>query len=498
VRALLVALVLAVVLAASALNLALGATWVVALVAIAGVRRRMRYAAWLVLLLALAGGGAAAQRGWLAPPHAASYATDEVGWLGERIRALAARAGRARTPHGAPVADGAAAVRQRLAARRQEELGGPSARQLEQRAVAAIAVSRDVARLRQRAPAEVAALEEAVRQLALTLTAPEFRDLDGREAHLSEWLTDLGARLAVARDQADLDVVMRGLEPAAMATVSLRPLREDLARVAAGSAALVRALSAGGGVTVSATAQLAYDESRAVLVDERRVRFVASPSLRLTRLDAAAVREPPGPALAAQTVSYAVDGSEARPLAPGVEVVPGGEGSSQLLLLDRRERPLPAMPIVTPLRRLRFVRLRIPLPAVPPPDFPARVRVDGAPGAEPLLVLAATVARLESLRVPRHAFHHADAAGVVESGPDGDVWRPAAGDGADLVVELVPDRPLLRTAAFARLRPFLYTPSVAGGLAVVGLAALAVTLAGRPRRPPPPPTVPGEGGAARP
>ena len=213
--------VLIAVLVASALNLVLGGLWVLAVLALLACRRRT---AWLVLLgsLALAAGGGAL--GGLRPPEPTSYAAAEVGWLRARL------GGGDRDAPGPPADSGG--VRARLAALRQEELGD-TARQLERRAAVAIAGSRELARLRDRAPDAVAAAEDAARRLALTLTAPEFRDLDGRRARLAEWLDALGARLAATRDETEVRAVEQALQPATLAPVSLRALRTDLARAEA-------------------------------------------------------------------------------------------------------------------------------------------------------------------------------------------------------------------------------------------------------------------------
>src|SRR5262249_44911939 len=137
------------------------------------------------------------QGGGLVAPPPASYAADEVAWLRARLTALVGGWSGAST-----MPDPAAALRVRLHDRRAEELRY-SAAELERRAVAAIAANRDLGRVRGRAGAEVAALEEAVRRLALTLTAPEFRDLDTRQARVRSWFADLDARLAVAHDAAE-------------------------------------------------------------------------------------------------------------------------------------------------------------------------------------------------------------------------------------------------------------------------------------------------------
>ncbi|MBI3457897.1 MAG: hypothetical protein HY002_19130 [Candidatus Rokubacteria bacterium] len=497
-RAILLAAILLVVFAASALNLLLGGIWAAALVVVSLLRLRFRYAAWLVLVLTVGAGVAAVRLSWLVPPPSASYEADEVAWLRQRLALL----GRLTSPRlgttGATYERAAAAVRARLATRRLEEFR-QTGRQLEQRAVAAIAVSREIGRLRSRAPAEVKAVEEAVRQLALTLTAPEFRDLDAREARLAEYFAALEARLAAAQDQADLDAVTHALEPAATAAVSFRALREDLVRVETASAALVRTLTGGGGVAASATSRVEYDEARGRLIYERRVVFDATPPLRLTRLDVSALRRAATGRGVVQTLAYGADGAPPRTLAGGAEIPlgSGASGAMRVLVVDRRERGVTPVPIGSPLRPIRFSRLTIPGEPGPPAEFPVRVALGGAAGPEPLLVVEAAPAPLEGVTLPRYAFYYASLAGAVATREAADLWVPAepervASAPAELGVEMMPAQVLLRNAAFARLRPWIYTPNPATALGCVGLAALAsVVVRPRPRRRRPPGPVSG-------
>ncbi|MBI4014173.1 MAG: hypothetical protein HY359_17780 [Candidatus Rokubacteria bacterium] len=485
-RVALLAAVLLVVLAASALNLALGAGWIAALLAVRLARRRARPAAWLVLLLALAAGAGASRAGWLTPPRPASYQADELAWVRERLRLVAPASPEDAAPPGA-------AARTRLAALRAEELGETS-RDLERRAVAAIAASREAARLRARAPAEVAAVEEAVRQLALTLTAPEFRDLDGRRARLVEWLAAIDARLAAAIDPVDVAAAARGLEPAALAPVSLRGLREDLTRAEATLAALVRVLT-GATVLHTATLRLEYDETRGELTAEHRHVFEAGPPLRLLRLDVGALRE--SEEGVARTLAYAADGDEPRPWTGGPEIGLGEAGAARVLVVERRVGRVVPDRVATAFRRIAFRRLALGARPVRTPALDVMVALDAGRGpALPLRVPGASP-RLEGAALPRHAFHYASRPGAI--GPDGgrDVWRPADDEaGRDGVrVELLPRTVLLRNAAFAALKEYLYTPNPAAALAGVVLAALAAILAGR--RPAVPPGTPADPTAIR-
>jgi hypothetical protein len=491
VRAALATAVLGAVLAASAANLLLGAAWVVGVVLVGLLRRRVPVGAWLVLLGTIAGGAAAASRGWLGPPPSTSYASGEAAGVWRGIGRLGGLAGLGRPPAPPGPADLRGAAQAVVAARRQEEFRH-TARQLEQRAVTAIAVSRDVGRLRSRVPAQVTALEEAVRQLALTLTAPEFRDLEGREARLGMYFAELEARAASARDQADLDAVLRGVEPAAMAPVSLRALRDDLTRVAAASASLVGALS-GGAVTARAAVAWRYGEDRGRLTQERRVTLEATAPLRITRVDPGSLLLATGGAPPLErTLAVGTDGAALQVVAGGGEIALGPDGAARVVLVERRTSAAPVFPIGGALRPIRFVRLTVPGEAGPVPDIPLRVRVGDAVGAEPLLVVEAPPLRLEGIALPPRALHHASRPGSLTGSADGDEWTPAEPVRAAAMpveLELAPAG-LLRVEPFARVRPYLYTPNLATALAVLSLAALTtVILRPRPRLtgPAPPP-----------
>jgi hypothetical protein len=87
-------------------------------------------------------------------------------------------------------------------------------------------------------------VDERVRRLALTLTAPEFSDLEARRARLVARLAALELRLAGA-DETELRDITRALAAPAMADVSFRALRSDLERAESALAEAVRALAAG-------------------------------------------------------------------------------------------------------------------------------------------------------------------------------------------------------------------------------------------------------------
>ncbi len=480
-RAALLLAVLAVVAAASALNLVLGVIWLAALAAIFLARRRLRHAAGLVLVLAVAAGAGLARLGWLEPPPRASYAADESAWLRERL-GLGAAAG--------PAITAGTVLRARLLARRAEELR-LTVDDLDRRAAAAIRTSRQLGPARSQAPAEVAALEAAVGRLALTLTAPEFRDLDGRRRRLREWFAELEARLAAARDETEVEAVARALEPAAMAPVSFRALREDLARADRAMTAVVRAL-AGGGVAVAATARLAYDESRRELRAEDRYVVTADPPLRITRVDVGALRH----AAAGRggtgrggthVLGYAAGEDALRELAGGAEIALD-PGATQVAVLDRRIGPAAPLPVRAALRPIAFRRIALNARPGGPGELLVTVTLGEGGGPEPVLALDVPAPRLEAIALPRHALHYASLPGRLAPAPEGDLWvprEPVPLRGAG-VVELVPPTPLLRNPLFARLGPYLYAPNPAATLGLTALAALAGVLVRRPRAPVPP------------
>ena len=277
-RTVAVVALLGLVLTASALDLALGVLWVVALVAVLLLRRRLRMAAVLVLLASAALLVWGSRLGWFASPIPVSY---ERGWVpawGEPRPAFSTVAGDPQL----------LAARARLAELTREELRLTGS-ELEQRAGAVIALSRRLDPLRGDAPREAAAVEAAARRLARTLAAAEFRDLEARRAAVSAYLVELDRRLGTARDGSEAASVLRAADPATMAHVSLRPVREDLAAASAAVEALVRVL--GGGVpTAATTATARYDDSRKELRREVRYAVTGAPGVRLLRVELRAFR----------------------------------------------------------------------------------------------------------------------------------------------------------------------------------------------------------------
>ncbi|PYM60820.1 MAG: hypothetical protein DMD79_15015 [Candidatus Rokuibacteriota bacterium] len=464
-------MVLGAVLAASALNLALGAAWLAALAGVWAIRRRVPIGAGAVLGVVAALGVVGADRGWFEPPPAASYGEDEADWLRRHFWG----------GHGAPAGPG---FRDTLAARlatvAEEERQTPAI-ELERRAAAAVALVRGLERLRGRAAGQVSALETAVRRLAFTLTSPEFRNLDARRARSERYLMELAARLDLAQDDAELEAISRALDPAVLATVTLRAVREDLARVDEATRAVFRALG-GGNVTVTATSVLAVDDVRGEAATEVRYRMEAAPPARITRIEPAGLHPLVAGDRGRRQVTVAVDGGPPRQVsgagAVGLEVL-----AHRIEIVDHRARSAVGEGIRTPLRRIPFSTLRLD-PGRAAGRLLVTLQVDGAPGAEALLPVDLPAARLLEVAAPPRALFWVGAPGTLQSTDALDVWRVATSEAfiADgLRVELAPPMRVFRNPAFAALRPYLYQPSLAASLTLVGLAALTAVLASRRR-----------------
>jgi hypothetical protein len=436
-------------------------------IGVIALRRRVRLAAWLALLLVLAAGGAGARLGWLTRPAPVSYATDEGAWLLARLR-----------PAGVPPAPGVgAALRARVVARRREELRYTAA-DVERRAAAAMALGRSVEPLRARAPEAVAAVETAVRALALTLTSPEFRDLDARRGRLRAWFAALEERLAAARDETDVAAVARALDPAAMAPVSMRAVREDLERVDAATATLVRAL-AGGGVSVAATSALGYDEGSGVVATEDRYTVRADPPLRIVGLDVGLLRRR-GEGGGTHTLRYETAAEASHEIQGRAVALP--DGAARVVVVERWTRAAAARPVRPLLRLVSFTQVTMPREDAKDRELWVTVALDGVGGAAPMLVVDTPAPRLARLVAPRYSLFYVSRPGTVSTGEAADEWVPSAPTPADgAAVETVPRTALFRNAAFAWLAAYLYVPNPTTILALVGLAALVGVLTARRR-----------------
>jgi len=468
VRTAAVVTLLGLVLVASALDLALGVLWVVALVGLLLWRRRVGLAPVLMLLattILLVWGG---RLGWFGPPAPIPY---EAGWvpaLGES-RSASSAAGVAGEPR-------ILAARAELAALSREELRltGP---ELEQRAGAVVSLTRRLDPLRKDAPREVAAVETAARRLARTLAASEFRDLEGRRAAAAAYLAELDRRLSTTKDVSEAASILRASDPAAMAHVSLRPVREDLAAAGAAVAALVGVLG-GGVLTATTTAIARYDESRGEIGWEVRYAVAGAPGVRLLRVEMRAFRAaaPPGTPL---SLAFAAGGEAARPVPPGawMDLEPAPRG---VVIVAAWSRPVNMAPVHAALRTLAFARLEIDAPAGIDDTLITAV-LDGRPGIEMPLAVQLPAPRLTRVVVPRHALYFASRPGAVTSDPEGEIWEPTGEDAGPLRLDLVPRVLLLRNAAFAWARGYLYRPNPGTVAVAIGLAALTLVLVRRPR-----------------
>jgi hypothetical protein len=468
VRTVAVVALLGLVLTASALDLALGVLWVVALVAVLLLRRRIRLAAVLVLLATaalLVWGG---RLGWFASPIPVSY---ERGWVpawGEP-RAPFSTAGAAGDPQ-------LLAARARLDELKRDELRLTGS-ELEQRAGAVIALSRRLDPLRGDAPREAAAVEAAARRLARTLAAVEFRDLEARRAAASAYLVELDRRLGTARDGSEAASVLRAADPAAMAHVSLRPVREDLAAASAAVDALVRVL--GGGVpTAATTATARYDDSRKELRREVRYAVTGAPGVRLLRVELRAFRGA-APSGAPVSLAYAAGGEATRPVPPGasIDLEPAPRG---VAIVRAWAEPAAPRPVHATFRPLAFEQLEVGA-ASPGDDVLITVALDGRAGIEIPLAVQLRPPRLARVVVPRYALYFASQPGTVTPDPEGESWEPAGEGSGPLRIELVPRALLLRNPAFAWVRGYLYRPNPGTVVVATGLAALALVLVRRSR-----------------
>jgi hypothetical protein len=460
------------VLALSALDLALGLLWVVAVLGVTLLRRRHR-ALPIVVLAGLIALGVLAGAERLGAPAPRRYADDLVA-------RLAGRDGAAPAP--AALEDPVDALRRHLAGVRQLELD-PDPAELARRAGQAVAAAREAATLRSAAPRESLALEQAARRLALTLTSPEFRDLDGRRARLGAWLDAVQARLtpggpAAIPDGEALREAAGALEPAVLTPLTFGALRADLAEAERAMTALVGAV-AGSPPVVQPEVRIAIDDAGPVQVTvEQRLAVSAGGPARLAWVEVGGLRGSGAPSIEVE--------ADGRPLAVTGTRVSLPPGTREAAVVIRRRDDGGAAPLRTRLRPLAFHEVSVALPA--PSPLVAGVAV---PAAGPALVLPIGLVVAQPPRVvveaPGWALAHAGAPGDLTAGPGGDRWT-STGPGPDvLAIELAPRGWLLRNRFLAWLRPHVYGPSVATLLAVAGLGALVVALVPAAPRPVPPP-----------
>jgi hypothetical protein len=334
--------------------------------------------------------------------------------------------------------------------------------------------------LRREAPNEAAAIDAAARRLARTLAAPEFRNLEARRRAAAEHLGELDRRLGALREGNEAATLVRAADPAAMAHVSLRPVREDLAAADVAVAALVRTL--GGGVpSATVVASVEYDESRREVAWEVRHAVAGAPHARLVRIETRAFRNAgrPGRPL---SLTYAAEEEPPSPV-PSGDWLELGRPARTVSLVAAWVEPATLRPIHSMLRPLAFERLDVVSARVPDDALVATV-LDGHLGIEIPLAVALPPPSLARVTVPRHALYFAGGPGTSASGPAGDTWAAADGPGS-VAVDLVPRTLLLRNQALVWLRAYVYRPNGMTLTVIVGLAALTLLLAGRRRAIPP-------------
>jgi hypothetical protein len=468
VRTAAVVILLGIVLTASALDLALGVLWVVALVGVLALRRRIRFAPVLVLLAAVSLLIAGGRAGWFGPPAPASYAT---GWIPLwSSRSTSASSGGPPAPQ--------IAAREKLAALGREELRLTGS-ELEQRAGAVIALSRRIEPVRSAAPRETASIDAAARRLARTLAAAEFRDLEGRRVAAAAHLAELDRRLGAIQDESEAASILREADPVAMAQVSLRPVREDLASAAVAVEALAQALG-GGMPTATATATALVAEANGELRWEARYVVAGVAGVRLLRIETRPFRiaAPPGARL---SLAYAAGDEPLRPVPAGgwLELEPAPRG---VTVVAAWSEPLVTRPIHAALRALTFEDIAVGATSRND-DVLIPAALDGHPGIEIPLIVRLPVPHLTRVRVAHHAFYFAERPGKATPGPEGDTWEASDDVAASTELELVPRSVFLRNPIFAWASDYLYRPNLRTVVVAIGLAALTLVLIRRSRPP---------------
>ena len=457
---------LSVVLTASALDLGLGILWVAAVVGLLALRRRLRPAPALALLVAvgvLVGGG---RLGWFGSPTPASYATGWIPvWGSSSPSALPEN----------PTVPQIAAAREQLAVQSREELR-LTGLEIEQRAGAVVALSRRIEPLRGDAPREAVAIAASARRLARTLSAPEFRDLEARRAAVAAHLAELDRRLSTARDGAEAASILREADPVAMAQVSLRPVRDDLASAGAAVDAIVQTI--GGGVPmITATATARVEEASGEIRWDIQYSVAGAPGVRLLRIETRPFRNA-APSGARVSLAYAAGGETPRPAPAGawLELEPAPRGVTVAVTWSE---PLAARPIRPALRTLTFNEITLGASARTD-DVLVPAVLDGRPGIEIPLIVRLPPPRLTRVTLPPHALYFASRPGRATIRTDGETWD-STDDGAPSVrVELVPRSVFLRNPLFGSAADYLYRPNPGTVVSAIALAALTLVLIRRP------------------
>jgi hypothetical protein len=377
-----------------------------------------------------------------------------------------------------PTGSRIAAAREQLAAQSREEvrLTGP---EIEQRAGAVVALSRRIEPLRDAAPRDAAAIEAASRRLARTLAAPEFRDLEARRTAAAAHLSELGRRLGAARDETEAASILREADPVAMAQVSLRPVRDDLASAGAAVDAIVQTVG-GGTPTATATAVARVEEVSGEIQWEIQYGVTGAPGVRLLRVETRPFRSA-APPDARVSLVYAAGGETPRPAPAGgwLELEPAPRG---VTIAVKWSEPLVAHPIHPALRTLTFKEITLGTTARAD-DVLILAVLDGRPGIELPLVVRLPPPRVARVTLPSHALYFASRPGRATAGPDGEIWESTDEDAPSVRLELTPRSVFLRNAVFASAAGYLYRPNLGTVVTAIGLAALALLLIRRPRSP---------------
>jgi hypothetical protein len=258
-------------------------------------------------------------------------------------------------------------------------------------------------------------------------------------------------------------------------------VRDDLAAADAAVGSLVRALG-GSAPTATVTATARYDEPRGEVAWEVRHTVAGSEGVRLARIESRPFRSagPPGRSL---SLAYAAGDEALRPAPPG-EWLELGPSARSVSIVAAWADPAPARPIRSTLRSLTLQRLTL-APSAAGEDALVAIVLAGHPGIDMPLAVGLPPPTLARVTVPRHALYFASGPGRPTSGPEDDAWIPAEGGAGPLEIDLVPRTFLLRNQAVAGLRPYLFRPNPLTLAVVVGLAALTLVLARRPRTVPP-------------